>query len=404
MINPPRPSPRLAHIREAVEHHREELVLVHAVSVAANELTSLSAVLGEVLQMTCEHMGWPVGHAFGVVDLWYLQNPDLHGALRATTETTTRDAARQLGLDHHHTIPILARSEVVAVLEFFAASADLQTPARPAALLSNIATVLGHVAERVQHASEQQRLASELRRRNRELEQFASVASHDLRAPLRGIGNLASWIARDLEPHLTDHTRHYLELLEARVSRMEGLISGLLEYSRVGRHALPDEHIDVGMLVREIIDLLEAGSGVEWHIARLPRVRGPRVLLRQVFHNLLANAVQHSVVPRLRIEVAAAREATGVWRFSVRDNGPGIAACHQTRIWEIFQTLQPRDDVESTGIGLSLVRKIVEQRGGEVGVESTLGQGACFFFSWPETMPEPVSERAPKRAREHASE
>src|SRR5690606_27288709 len=110
--------------------------------------------------------------------------------------------------------------------------------------------------------------------RNRELDQFAYVASHDLRAPLRGIANLAGWIAEDLEPYLTDDARRYLELLKSRVNRMEALISGLLEYSRAGRRAAPDEQIDATSLVREITDLLDAGKQIEWHIGTLPSVRG----------------------------------------------------------------------------------------------------------------------------------
>lgn len=450
MIHDPRPSPRLAHIREAVERHRDEFVLVHAVSEAANESTSLSAVLNEVTQMVCEFMRWPIGHAFTVtherlpttqpLDIWYLEDPATHGAFRAATETIDdadglgplcfglvphslhdiadcpnfrrREAARQLGLNHYHAIPILSESEVVGGIEFLAARPAPQARARLDSLLVNISVALGRVAERelrdrqrhllirtelareeaVQRAAELQRLASELRRRNYELDQFAYVASHDLRAPLRGIANLAGWITQDLEPHLTEDTRRYLDLLKGRVNRMEALISGLLEYSRAGRRATPDEQIDVTTMVREIADLLDSGTAVEWQIAALPRVRGPRVLLRQVFHNLLSNAVKYATVAHPRIEVRAESVSAGLWRFFVRDNGPGIAACYQARIWEIFQTLQPRDDVESTGIGLSLVRKIVEQRGGEVGVDSMPGHGACFSFTWPEQGPHHTAE------------
>lgn len=454
MIPSRSPSSRLAHIREAVERHREEFALVHAVSEAANESTSLSSVLSEVTQMVCEFMGWPVGHALSVVpdtppttialDVWFLEHPQTYGPFRVATEAATeamithgtlgrlftdlapyslddigncpefvrRESARQLGLHHYHAIPIVSGTELVAAIEFVSARPARQTPDRLRSLLANIGAALGRVAERelrerqrlllirtelareeaVQRAAALQQLAAELRRRNRELDQFAYVASHDLRAPLRGIANLAGWIAQDLEPHLTDKARHYLELLKGRVNRMEALISGLLEYSRAGRRAAPDEPIDVAALVREITDLLDAGTHVEWRIDALPIVRGPRVLLRQIFHNLLSNAVKYGVVSCPRIEIGATADPDGTWRFFVRDNGPGIAACYQSRIWEIFQTLQPRDQVESTGIGLSLVRKIVEQRGGEVGVDSTPGHGACFFFTWPELAPKPRPE------------
>jgi signal transduction histidine kinase len=449
MIPSGRPSARLAHTREAVERHREEFALVHAVSEAANESASLSSVLSEVTQMICEHMGWPIGHALGIgpdspptthsLDVWYLEDPQVYGPFRGATEAAMdamisrgalgrlfaklapysiddigncsdfvrRDAARQLGLHHYHAIPILSGTEVVAALEFLATGPTKQTPERLQALLADIGAALGRVADRelrerqrlaliraelareeaVQRATELQRLAAELRRRNRELDQFAYVASHDLRAPLRGIANLAGWLAEDLDPHLTNDARRYLELLKGRVNRMESLISGLLEFSRVGRRATPDELIDVHAMVREIADLLGAESRVDWHIEPLPQVRGPRILLRQVFHNLLSNAVKYAVDQHPKVEVGATRGPDGTWRFFVRDYGPGIAPCYQARIWEIFQTLQPRDDVESTGIGLSLVRKIVEQRGGEVGIESAPGAGACFSFTWLEHGP-----------------
>jgi signal transduction histidine kinase len=439
-------SSRLAHTREAVELHREEFALVHAVSEAANESTSLSAVLSEVVQMVCESFGWPIGHALSVtadnpptarsLDVWYLADPQVYGRFRTATdampdcgalarlfgalepftlaeiaerpEFRRRATARELGLSDYYAIPILSGTELVAALEFVGTGATTHPPEQLRSLLTNIGTALGRVAERelrerqrlrliraelareeaLQKAAELQRLAAELRRRNRELDQFAYVVSHDLRAPLRGIANLASWLAEDLEPDLSEDARRYLGLLEGRVARMDALITGLLEYFRAGRRAAPEEPIEVHTLVHELIDLLDPGRPVEWQVASLPSVRGPRVLLQQVFHNLLSNAIEHSRDAELRVEVAAEPvEPDGCWRFFVRDNGPGIAQSNHERIWEIFQTLQAHDsgggNVESTGIGLALVRKIVEQRGGEVGIESTPGVGACFSFTWP---------------------
>ncbi|MCA9686751.1 MAG: hypothetical protein KC457_31585, partial [Myxococcales bacterium] len=181
--------------------------------------------------------------------------------------------------------------------------------------------------------------------------------------------------------------RRYLSLLEGRVKRMEGLISGLLEYSRVGRKQVEAEPVDVRALVREIIDLLGAGDSVEWSLGALPELRTRRLLLRQVLHNLMANAVKYGNADAPRVEISAERctLATGApgWRFAVRDNGAGIEPRHHDRVWQIFQTLQPRDQIEGTGIGLSLVRKIVEQHGGAVALDSAPGEGATFSFTWP---------------------
>lgn len=232
-------------------------------------------------------------------------------------------------------------------------------------------------------AEELARLSSELQRSNAELDQFAYVASHDLKAPLRGISNLAQWIHEDLEDRLTDETREYLDLLSGRVHRMEALIDGLLSYSRAGRMREEPEQVDIGRLVREVTDLIDPPEDSELVIDEaMPTIETEKLPLQQVFHNLIANAVKYGPEEGLRVEIGAERD-DGFWRFSVRDNGPGISPRYQERIWVMFQTLQPRDEVEGTGIGLALVKKIVGSRGGEVGLESDEGEGACFWFTWP---------------------
>ena len=237
-------------------------------------------------------------------------------------------------------------------------------------------------------AEELARLSSELKRSNAELDQFAYVASHDLKAPLRGIANLAQWIHEDLEDRLTDDTREYLDLLSGRVHRMEALIDGLLSYSRAGRVREEPEEVDVGRLVREVSDLIDPPEDTELVVDEaMPTLETEKLPLQQVFHNLIANAVKYGPAEGLRVEVGA-EHVNGFWRFSVRDNGPGISPRYQERIWVMFQTLQPRDEVEGTGIGLALVKKIVGSRGGEVGLESDEGAGARFWFTWPTEPPD----------------
>lgn len=223
----------------------------------------------------------------------------------------------------------------------------------------------------------------ELERSNRELDQFAYVASHDLKAPLRGIGNLSTWLEEDLGDALTGEAREHMSLLRGRVQRMERLIDGILEYSRAGRmHAQP-EQVDVGALVGEVVELLAPPSTVSLHIAPdLPTLETERVPLQQVFMNLIANAVKHAHREDARVDVSA-RLQEGEWEFVVADNGPGIAPEYHERVFGIFQTLEARDHVEGTGIGLSVVKKLVETRGGRVWIESAAGAGAAFHFSWP---------------------
>ena len=237
-------------------------------------------------------------------------------------------------------------------------------------------------------AEELARTAAALARSNQELDQFAYVASHDLKAPLRGIANLSEWIEDDLGEFFTEDSREHMRLLRGRVHRMEGLIEGILQYSRAGRVRESHEHVDTAALVREVVDLLAPPAAVRVEVeAGMPVLVTERLPLQQVLLNLIGNAVKFTPPEGGRIRVSA-RQAEGVWEISVADEGPGIAPEFQERIWGIFQTLESRDKVEGTGIGLSVVKKLVESRGGRVWVESTPGEGAVFRFLWPERAPD----------------
>jgi PAS domain S-box-containing protein len=231
-------------------------------------------------------------------------------------------------------------------------------------------------------AEELARTARALEASNRELDQFAYVASHDLKAPLRGIANLSQWIEEDLGEGLPAESRAHLELMRGRVNRMEGLIDGILRYSRAGRVREKAEPVDVGALLDEVVDLLAPPEGTTVEAGPMPLLVAERLPLQQVLMNLVGNAVKYTRRPDARVEIRA-EERGAFWEFAVRDNGSGIAPEYHDRIFGIFQTLQARDQVEGTGIGLSLVKKLVESRGGTVRVESAEGEGAVFRFLWP---------------------
>lgn len=222
-----------------------------------------------------------------------------------------------------------------------------------------------------------------LRRSNKELQDFAHVAAHDLKAPLRGIGTLADWIASDYADHFDDQGRQQLGLLKGRVTRLTELINGILHYSEIGRVTNRREVVDLGELVPETIALLDPPAHIQVAVrGALPTVVSEKVRLGQVFHNLIDNAIKYMDKPQGRIEIQCADQGSA-WQFAVTDNGCGIETRHFEKVFQMFQTLLPRDQRESTGIGLPIVKKIVELFGGRIWIESKLGEGTTFFFTLP---------------------
>jgi light-regulated signal transduction histidine kinase (bacteriophytochrome) len=237
---------------------------------------------------------------------------------------------------------------------------------------------------RAEEAVESQ--AQELARSNEELERFAYVASHDLRAPLRAIDNLANWLTEDEGESLSEQGRTYLQKLQGRVRRMEAMVEDLLEYSRAGRVRHEPVEVDTQALVQNIVEDLSPPLGFTVTADEsLPRFTAERVPLETVLRNLIGNAIKHHEQPSEGMVTVRAVQR-GRWiEFVVADNGQGIEGQYQERIFHLFQTLKPRDEVEGSGMGLAVVKKIVESRGGRVWVESAAGEGAAFYFTWPQS-------------------
>lgn len=218
--------------------------------------------------------------------------------------------------------------------------------------------------------------------KNQELEQFAYVTSHDLKAPLRAIANLSEWIEEDLAGQLPEENQRQMGLLRKRVYRLEALINALLEYYRAGRTKVTTETVDLNLLLAEIIDSLAPPATLKIEIEPgMPTLQTKRLPLSQVFSNLISNAIKynHRIDGQIRI---SAQEQEKFYEFAVADNGLGIAPEHQDKVFTIFQTLQSTAQTESTGIGLAIVKKIVETEGGEISLDSKVGEGAKFRFTW----------------------
>jgi PAS domain S-box-containing protein len=226
-------------------------------------------------------------------------------------------------------------------------------------------------------------LLEQLANANQELKDFAYIVSHDLKAPLRGIKTLVDWITADSGDKLSEENKEQMNLLTNRVNRMHNLIDGILQYSRIGRVEGEATQVNLSEAVPEVIDMLAPPANITITIENeLPTIVFEPTRIRQVFQNLISNAVKYMDKPKGLIKVGCIDEDK-FWKFYVADNGPGIEEKHFEKIFQMFQTLAPRDEFESTGVGLTVTKKIVELYKGKIWLESKVSEGTTFFFTLP---------------------
>jgi PAS domain S-box-containing protein len=249
-----------------------------------------------------------------------------------------------------------------------------------------IIAMIEDITQQKENEEKQQQLVERLEATNKELDNFAYIVSHDLKAPLRGIGSLADWLVTDYKEKLDKEGAEIINLLVNRVERLKNFIDGILQYSRVTRVKENYVDIDLNKLVKEVLELLSPPAEIKITVdSDFPVIKGEVIYIEQVFQNLISNAIKFMDKAEGKINVEC--ESKGdFWEFSVSDNGAGIDEKYFNKIFMIFQTLQPRDKFESTGVGLSIVKKIIETNGGKIWLESRVKKGTTFYFTIPKNI------------------
>lgn len=288
------------------------------------------------------------------------------------------------------TVPIISEGKVIGIIDSEHSSKNYFTNSHLETLISiaNLtAAKLRHVLNlELRKKAENQRaqLLKELEMNNEQLKEFAHIVSHDLKSPLRSISALASWINEDYEKILDEEGKNNLRMMQEKIEKMDHLIDGILRYSSLQNSKILVEDVPVDKLIRDILKTIYVPENVSVTIAdNLPVLKADPIRMQQLFQNLIINAVNYSDKDQGKVEVFCF-DKENYWEFRIRDNGMGISKEYHDKIFKVFQSLGKRKD--STGIGLSIVKKIIDQYNGEIWLESELKKGTTFYFTLKKTV------------------
>jgi signal transduction histidine kinase len=415
-------------LESRVRERTAELDLLHGTTLEISKAGDSTQALALLLRKVCEYTGWSFAQSWlpyaGTTQLklgpaWYSRAAGLEafrkeneklafapegGALervckekesawvwelQPAAKAVRRPLMIEAALKSWIGFPVLAEGEVIAVIEFF----DTQQRSRDERMLrliSILATQLGPVIER-KRAAEQidalnanlQRYTVELEATNKELESFSYSVSHDLRAPLRAVDGYARMLEEDYAPQLDEEGRRLLAVVREASGRMGRLIDDLLAFSKLGRQEPDKRPVDMNALVAEVITEVTGDSKTTLEAAALPRAHADRAMMKQVWANLIGNALKYSSKRQGAHIQVGARPEQGENVYWVRDNGVGFDMRYAGKLFGVFQRLHRADEFPGTGVGLAIVQRVITRHGGRVWAEGRPGEGACFYFSLP---------------------
>jgi signal transduction histidine kinase len=317
-------------------------------------------------------------HVMGLVTLWWPVYR-VEGAIKALTAGISLATALTLRRKAPSIMALRSPAELAAANDALRSEVKQRIEAE-----NEVAKARDELESRVaDRTRELETRNAQLAAANHELDNFAYLASHDLKAPLRAVWHLAQWIQEEAGNVLPERSSRDLETLRQRVKRMDGLLDSLLEYSRAGRLRAEPEDVDPNTLVASIVTSFDLKAGMTIRVTSdLPRISTPHTPFATVFRNLILNAVKHHDRDAGTVEISH-RDLGALVEFAVGDDGPGIPPAYHERIFQMFEVLNPRDEVEGSGMGLAIVKKNVESYGGTIHVDSPNGRGARFRFTWP---------------------